>query len=199
MSSMQTLVVSIQTGFNAIKTSLDALMATLRSYTSRLMYFIKLAVRLLIEGILGNLLVNNPNENFANCQAIAEDMTFILDGFCNNLVNVLSGFWYDGMLLAIFMIFGFITTMIAKKRTDYLAKRSKVADEVSPEQAEKTKSVDRPVKEHRSVMKTAFVEEVPAATASPVATDILKETSPTSPVDVSVTESYLTAPESTSY
>lgn len=52
---------------------------------------------------------------------MAEAIQFMVDATCQNANNTLSGFWLDNLLLGIFLVFGFITTMILKKRVSYMA------------------------------------------------------------------------------
>ena len=130
LAGVQTLVNNVRTGFNTLKLNVNAFMASLRAFAPNITYWIKVAVRYLIEGLLDKMLLNNPVEKFAHCQAVAEDVQYVLDGFCNNFINVLSGFWYDSMFLGIFLIFSFIATMMTKKRAEWLEESGETMKEM---------------------------------------------------------------------
>jgi len=66
------------------------------------------------------------------CKPLVESVEFTVNGLCVGLLPTLSGLWYSYLLVAIFMIFGFIFAVIAKKRVYYLnlqQDKNKIKDE----------------------------------------------------------------------
>lgn len=110
----------VATNTETVKLAIRNLYDGLESFSPQLQYYLKIVARKTVQFLLRDFFANNPSPNFASCQPLAEDATYLLDSVCNNLTNALTGFWYDALLILIFFVFGFITTLMTKKRIIYL-------------------------------------------------------------------------------
>jgi hypothetical protein len=85
------------------------------------------------SSLLNAVLVTNPVEGFAECKPLAEDTTYMLDSICIGTMNSAAGLWVSFGVVALVSIIGCIFGMRAKKRVDFMRKRSlmsKVGDKM---------------------------------------------------------------------
>lgn len=73
-----------------------------------------------IDTVINKVLLDNPAENFGKCKNVAENIEFMINGVCIGVLDSFAGLWYSSLLLGIFLIFGCVGTMKAKKRVEFL-------------------------------------------------------------------------------
>ncbi|KAI3646669.1 hypothetical protein MP228_009597 [Amoeboaphelidium protococcarum] len=106
---------------NVVKNLANQLQSALDDFATWVQNYLLTLASSAVSSLINNLFVSNPDPKFGECKPVAEAIQFMVDATCQNANNTLSGFWLDNLLLGIFLVFGFITTMILKKRVSYMA------------------------------------------------------------------------------